>query len=133
MRFFSVCSFTLSTIASLVAAGENPIIYPAVNTVVQSGTTIEVTWTPTTSTSEKIDLVLRYGPTSNLLTGNPVACKPLRKLRCCLYALLFALYLHRTLAKPRLTSIPQRKFLTPAHTFGTFPPILATVNGPLPY
>jgi Ser-Thr-rich glycosyl-phosphatidyl-inositol-anchored membrane family protein len=59
--------------AGLVAAGENPIIYPGTNAQIDAGSTVEITWTPTAGA--KITLKLMYGQSQNLQTGTTIACK----------------------------------------------------------
>jgi hypothetical protein len=71
MRFYSVCSAVLSVLAGLAAAGQNPIISPGDGVTLAAGNTTEIQWTPTAGS--KITLKLRYGPTTNLLTGVTIA------------------------------------------------------------
>lgn len=73
MRFFSIITATLSVIAGLVAAGQNPIIHPGTNAQINAGSTMEITWTPTAAA--KITLKLMFGQTQNLQTGTTIACK----------------------------------------------------------
>jgi len=71
MRFYAVCSAVFSVLAGLAAAGQNPITVPGVGVTLNAGDTTEIQWTPTASS--KITLKLRYGPTTNLLTGVTIA------------------------------------------------------------
>jgi len=71
MRFLSIITATLSVIAGLVAAGENPIIYPGTDAQINAGSTIEITWNPTAGA--KITLKLMYGQVQNLQTGTTIA------------------------------------------------------------
>src|SRR6201996_660846 len=73
MRFFSIITATLSVMAGLVAAGQNPIIYPGTNAQITAGSTVEITWTPTAGA--KITLKLMFGQKQNLQTGTTIACK----------------------------------------------------------
>jgi hypothetical protein len=75
MRFFSFCTAALSLFAGLVAADENPIIFPGVGSQVTAGQTYTITWKPTT-TGTSITLALRYGPQRNLVAASVIAGKP---------------------------------------------------------
>jgi len=72
MRFSTVYTIALSILVGIVAAGpQNPIVYPSTGDALQAGAQVEVQWTPTAGS--KITLKLRYGPTTNLLTGVTIA------------------------------------------------------------
>jgi hypothetical protein len=73
MRFLSIITATLSVIAGLVAAGQNPIIFPGTDAQINAGTTVEITWNPTAGAT--ITLKLMYGQIQNLQTGTTIACK----------------------------------------------------------
>jgi len=70
MRFLSLITTTLSVMAGLVAAGQNPIIYPGGNTTLNAGATVEITWNPTAGAT--VTLKLMYGETQNLQTGTTI-------------------------------------------------------------
>jgi hypothetical protein len=71
MRFYSVCTALISALAGLAAAGQNAISVPGVGASLNAGDTTEIQWTP--SAGSKVTLKLRYGPTTNLLTGVTIA------------------------------------------------------------
>lgn len=67
MRFFTAALFAISTLAVVVLAQQNPIIYPTAGDKVPAGTSIEIKWKPT-STDKQVTLVLRVGDSKDLGT-----------------------------------------------------------------
>jgi hypothetical protein len=71
MRFLNIIASTLAVMSGLVAAGQNPIIYPGTDAQIDAGSTIQITWNPTAGA--KVTLKLMYGQTQNLQTGTTIA------------------------------------------------------------
>ena len=67
MRFLNTIFVALSTLLALAFAqdGGNPINYPTAGSQVQPGDTVTITWDPTTPGT--VSLVLRMGPSENLV------------------------------------------------------------------
>jgi hypothetical protein len=72
MRFLTLCVSALSLLTGLVAAQQNPIIFPGTGAQVAAGQTYTITWKPTT-TGTTVSLALRYGPSRNLVASSVIA------------------------------------------------------------
>jgi hypothetical protein len=80
MHFLTLCLSALSLLTGLVAAQQNPIIFPGTGAQVSAGQTYTITWKPTT-TGTTISLALRYGPQRNLVASSVIAGKLTTNLR----------------------------------------------------
>jgi len=72
MRLFNILYAVGAGITAFAA--ENPIIFPGTGAEVKAGSTVTITWKPTTEGD--ISLVLRYGQTRDLTNGGDVTSQP---------------------------------------------------------